>query len=92
MDTPGIRELQLAECEQGENETFSEIITLAEPCRFSECSHISEPGCAIKMAIEQETLSLRRLTSDQKLTKEQAFNSATLSEKKQRKVICKNGQ
>jgi ribosome biogenesis GTPase len=82
MDTPGMRELQLAECERGVSETFSEIISLAEQCRFSDCTHISEPGCAIKMAIEQETLSLRRLTSYQKLMKEQAFNSASLSEKK----------
>jgi len=82
MDTPGMRELQLAECEQGVNETFSEIMTLANQCRFSDCKHESEPGCAVQKAINSGELELRRLTSYQKLMKEQAFNSATLSEKK----------
>jgi ribosome biogenesis GTPase len=82
MDTPGMRELQLTECEQGVSETFSEIIVLAEQCRFSDCTHTSEPHCAIQEAIEKEELSLRRFTSYQKLLKEQAFNSATLLEKK----------
>lgn len=82
MDTPGMRELQLAECEQGVNETFSEIIVLAEQCRFSDCRHESEPHCAVQQAISSGELELRRFTSYQKLLKEQAFNSATLSEKK----------
>jgi ribosome biogenesis GTPase len=82
MDTPGMRELQLAECEQGVNETFSEIITLAKQCRFSDCQHESEPHCAVQQAITSGDLELRRLTSYQKLLREQAFNSATLSEKK----------
>jgi ribosome biogenesis GTPase len=82
MDTPGMRELQLAECEQGVNETFSEIVGLAKQCRFSDCRHESEPHCAVQDAITSGELELRRLTSYQKLLKEQAFNSATLSEKK----------
>jgi len=82
MDTPGMRELQLAECEQGVNETFSEIMTLATQCRFSDCQHESEPHCAVQQAITSGELELRRLTSYQKLMKEQAFNSASLSEKK----------
>jgi ribosome biogenesis GTPase len=82
MDTPGMRELQLVECEQGVNETFSEILTLATQCRFSDCKHESEPHCAVQAAITSGELELRRLTSYQKLLKEQAFNSATLAEKK----------
>lgn len=82
MDTPGMRELQLAECVQGVSETFSEIVALAEQCRFSDCTHTSEPNCAVQKAIEQGGVPLRRLTSYQKLLKEQAFNSATLLEKK----------
>lgn len=82
MDTPGMRELQLAECEQGVSETFGEIIALASQCRFSDCGHTSEPNCAVQKAINDGTLSPRRLSSYQKLLKEQAFNSATLSEKK----------
>lgn len=82
MDTPGMRELQLADCEQGVNETFSEIIELATQCRFNNCGHSSEPGCAIQAAIEKGLLSQRRFSSYQKLIKEQAFNSASLAEKK----------
>lgn len=82
MDTPGMRELQLAECEQGVNETFGEIIALAQQCRFSDCVHESEPHCAVQKAIASGELEVRRFTSYQKLLKEQAFNSATLSEKK----------
>lgn len=82
MDTPGMRELQLAECEQGINETFSEISALAQQCRFSDCTHTSEPNCAVHKSIEKGELSSRRFTSYQKLLKEEAYNSATLLEKK----------
>lgn len=82
MDTPGMREQQLAECEQGVSETFSEIIALAEQCRFNDCTHNLEPNCAVQKAIRKVELSPRRFSSYKKLMKEQAFNSSTLSEKK----------
>jgi len=82
MDTPGMRELQLADCEQGVNETFSEIIQLATQCRFNDCEHITEPGCSVQEALDNGQLSQRRFSSYQKLIKEQAFNSASLAEKK----------
>lgn len=82
LDTPGMRELQLAHVESGLNETFSDIITLAEQCRFNDCQHESEPGCAIRKAIENGDLDERRLHNYQKLQKEEAFNSASLAEKR----------
>lgn len=82
MDTPGMRELQLSHCGKGVSETFNEITTIAFQCRFSNCSHMSEPNCAVRDAIDDGSLSLRRLTSYQKLNREQAINSATLVEKK----------
>lgn len=82
MDTPGMRELQLSSCEQGVNEAFSEIAELAQRCRFSDCSHASEPGCVVQFAIKDGLLSQRRLLSYQKLMREQAFNGATLAEKR----------
>lgn len=82
MDTPGMRELQLSSCETGVSETFSEITAIAELCRFGDCSHNNEPGCAVRSAIEDGSLPLRRLTSYQKLNREQAMNSATLVEKR----------
>jgi ribosome biogenesis GTPase len=84
LDTPGMRELQLADCEQGVEETFPEIVELAANCKFSDCSHQGEPGCAVRTAIEADKLDERRLSSYLKLMREQAFNNATLAEKRAR--------
>jgi ribosome biogenesis GTPase len=82
LDTPGLRELQLADCEEGVDATFADVTTLAEQCRFKDCAHDSEPGCAVQAAIEKEELDPRRLASYQKLMREQAFNAATLAERR----------
>ncbi len=84
IDTPGMRELQLANCEHGLEDTFSEIIELATQCRFSDCQHQDEPGCAVKKAIDDGKLDERRLSNYRKLMREQALNSATLAEKRAR--------
>ena len=84
LDTPGMRELQLADCDVGVNTTFADITSLAEQCRFGNCQHDSEPGCAVQDAIDRGELKARRLSSYQKLMREQAFNSATLAEKRAR--------
>ncbi len=82
LDTPGMRELQLTNCESGVSETFSDIEELAKQCRFSDCQHQGEPGCAIKLAIEQGDLDTRRLENYFKLMKEQARNTATLAQQR----------
>ncbi len=84
MDTPGMRELQLSDCEQGIEDTFKNIVELSNRCKFNDCSHQKEPGCAIRLAIEEGQLEQRRLDSYSKLMKEQAFNKATLAEKRAR--------
>ena len=84
LDTPGMRELQLAECEQGIEDTFSEITELAKLCRFKDCQHENEPGCVVRSAIESSGLDERRLTNYLKLMKEQELNTATLAEKRAR--------
>jgi ribosome biogenesis GTPase len=84
LDTPGIRELQLTDCDIGVNTTFADITSLAEKCHFGNCQHESEPGCAVQNAIGRGELKARRLLSYQKLMREQAFNSATLAEKRSR--------
>jgi ribosome biogenesis GTPase len=68
LDTPGIRELQLwdADLEQ----TFGDIEELARHCRFSDCAHDQEPGCAIRDALEQGTLPAERWDSYRKLQRE----------------------
>ncbi len=82
LDTPGMRELQLAECEHGIDETFAEITALAAQCKFSDCQHQSEPGCAVRAAIDAGELDERRLESYLKLMREQAFNAASLAERR----------
>ncbi len=80
LDTPGMRELQLAASEQGIAEAFSDITALTEKCRFSDCQHQTEPNCAVIAAVEAGGLEQRRLKNYQKLNREQARNGATLAE------------
>lgn len=82
LDTPGMREIQLSDCEAGVQETFSDIAQFAEHCRFGDCQHLSEPGCAVQAALEQGTLDRRRFNNYQKLLREQAINGATLAEQR----------
>ncbi|WP_062260247.1 ribosome small subunit-dependent GTPase A [Endozoicomonas arenosclerae] len=82
LDTPGMREIQLAHCEAGVDATFSDIIEFAGQCQFHDCQHESEPGCAVKSAIEASDLDQRRLKSYRKLLREQAMNSASLAERR----------
>ncbi|MDJ0807805.1 MAG: ribosome small subunit-dependent GTPase A [Gammaproteobacteria bacterium] len=84
LDTPGMRELQLADCEQGINEAFSDISDLSAECRFTDCQHQNEPGCAVRAAIESGRLDERRLQNYHKLMREQALNGASLAEKRAR--------
>jgi ribosome biogenesis GTPase len=72
IDTPGMREFGLWEADQGIGETFADVEALAEQCRFRDCRHQGEPGCAVAVAIEARTLAPDRLASFEKLRKEQA--------------------
>ncbi|HDM8151934.1 TPA: ribosome small subunit-dependent GTPase A [Vibrio harveyi] len=82
MDTPGMREIQLADCEAGVSETFADVEALADNCRFNDCQHQTEPGCAVQAAIEDGSLELRRFTNYQKLLREQAHNGVSLAEQR----------
>ncbi|MGF1765290.1 ribosome small subunit-dependent GTPase A [Aliivibrio kagoshimensis] len=82
LDTPGMRELQLAACADGVAETFSDITQLAERCKFSNCQHHSEPKCAVQAALQSGELEERRLINYQKLLREQARNGASLAERR----------
>jgi len=84
LDTPGMRELQLADCEQGLNGVFADISDLAAQCRFTDCQHQDEPGCAVQQAITMGSLDERRLVNYRKLMREQALNNASLAEKRTR--------
>jgi len=80
IDTPGMRELQLAGVEAGIDAVFEDIALLATECRFSDCAHDTEPGCAVKAAIEAGELDRDRLARWQKLKREDAYNSESLAQ------------
>ena len=82
VDTPGMRELQLTDVRAGIDDVFAEITTLAEDCRFADCGHESEPGCAVLAAIEQGDLDERRVASWRKLVREEARNKQSLAERR----------
>ncbi len=73
IDTPGIRELQLWESDSGLDQAFEEIEALAERCKFRDCRHRGEPGCAVVLAIEGGTLDAARLENYRKLKAELRF-------------------
>lgn len=68
IDTPGMRELGLENADL--TKTFTDIVQLASQCRFSDCTHTSEPGCAVRQALDDGRLSQERFLSYQKLQKE----------------------
>ena len=70
LDTPGMRELQLWAGEEVLDTTFSEISELAAECKFSDCAHEGEPGCAIRVALSDGKLSQERWDSYRKLQRE----------------------
>ena len=82
LDTPGMREIQIADCKEGIATTFADIEAFAEQCKFGDCQHQTEPGCAVQQAIKTGELEQRRLNNYLKLLREESFNSATLSERR----------
>jgi ribosome biogenesis GTPase / thiamine phosphate phosphatase len=95
IDTPGMREIQIWDVEEEVEETFDDIEELATQCRFRDCRHTSEPGCAVVAAIEQGELDAGRLENYEKMLKERAFQerrtdkAAQLREKERWKKIMK---
>ena len=72
IDNPGIREVQLWISSEGISRTFRDIDELGQGCRFKDCRHDREPGCAVKEAVESGALSAERFGNFQKLMREQA--------------------
>jgi ribosome biogenesis GTPase len=73
IDTPGLRELQLWDASEGVAETFADVDELAAQCRFGNCRHEDEPGCAIQAALAAGTLDPARLENRRKLDREEEF-------------------
>jgi ribosome biogenesis GTPase / thiamine phosphate phosphatase len=81
IDTPGLRELQLWETDGGLDQTFTDIADLIAQCRFSDCEHRTEPGCAVKEALADGTLPRDRWESYLKLQRELAHLERKLDPK-----------
>ncbi len=84
IDTPGMRALRLLNAQEGVDEVFSDILELADSCRFSDCQHISEPDCAVQAAIETGALDSARLERWRKLRREDQRNSETVAQSRAR--------
>ncbi len=91
IDTPGMREVGMAQMDEGIDHTFSDIIELESRCRFSDCKHDTEPGCAVKAAIAAGELSRERYELFKNLGAENRRNYAMKKEiSKWRNAVKKN--
>ena len=84
IDTPGMRALRLYDAGDGIGEVFADIVALAGACRFSDCAHESEPGCAVQAAISAGELEDGRLRRWRKLESENRRNTETVAEARAR--------
>lgn len=92
IDTPGMRALQLWDGSEGLGDVFEDIEELAKECRFADCSHKNEPGCAVRKAVEDGTILPERLESYLKLQRELMYceKKQMHIQKMQEKRIVKN--
>jgi ribosome biogenesis GTPase / thiamine phosphate phosphatase len=84
IDMPGMRELGMLGVSEGLDDTFADIGELTKNCRFTDCGHTTEPGCAVRAAIERHELSDRRLQDYLKLRKESAFHDLSHIERRKK--------
>lgn len=86
IDTPGMRELQFYDVDDGLAATFEDVEAIVSRCRFSDCQHRTEPGCAVRAAIEDGTLDRDRWKSYVKLMREAAYQNRENDVHAQRKA------
>jgi ribosome biogenesis GTPase len=84
VDTPGMRELQLTDAEAGIEDVFADLVMLARDCRFGDCRHETEPGCAVQAGVASGAVDAARLRRWRKLVAEEAYNNESLSERRAR--------
>ncbi|OYX44135.1 MAG: ribosome small subunit-dependent GTPase A [Rhodobacterales bacterium 32-67-9] len=84
IDTPGMRELRLTDMAEGIDAAFGEISDLAEQCRFRDCSHGPEPGCAVQAAVKAGEVDAARVERWKKLRAEDAEHSASALDRRRR--------
>jgi ribosome biogenesis GTPase / thiamine phosphate phosphatase len=84
IDTPGMRELKLSDMADGIDETFAEVAELASQCRFRDCAHGPEPGCAVQAAVKAGTVSAARVDRWKKLHEENAGHTASALDRRRK--------
>jgi ribosome biogenesis GTPase len=84
IDMPGMRELGILSAGEGLDDSFADIKTLASACRFADCTHTKEPGCAIREAIESGELNAEHYQSYLKLKAESEFNEMSYVDKRKK--------
>lgn len=84
IDTPGMRELRLTDMAEGIDEAFAEIAALTTECRFRDCSHGPEPGCAVQAAVRAGEVDAARVERWKKLHEENADHTATALDRKRK--------
>ena len=84
IDTPGMRELKLVDVADALEDVFGDVVALARECRFADCTHDTEPHCAVIAAIESGELEAGRLKRYRKLLAEDRRNTETLAERRAR--------
>ena len=89
IDTPGMRELGMWDISEGLNEAFADMEALAQQCRFRDCRHEQEPGCAVRKAIETGALDERRFESYQKIKAEAKYSGDPTEYRRQKEQFFK---
>ncbi len=84
IDNPGMREIGITNTSAGIETTFDEILEIAQNCKFKNCTHVKEKGCAILYAVESGEIDLDSYDNFEKMEKERAFFDSSLEEKKKK--------
>jgi len=84
IDNPGLREVGLLDSSAGMEDVFSDIYDLSNNCRFPDCTHQHEPGCAVLDAVKTGALDNKKYKNYIKLLKEDEYNSMTVLEKREK--------
>jgi ribosome biogenesis GTPase len=84
IDTPGMRELGNFAIDTGLDATFDEIVSFSRQCRFKDCTHIHEAGCAVKDAVEQGIIDADRYQNFLRMHKESTYYEMSYSEKRKK--------
>lgn len=84
IDTPGMRELGILGASEGVDESFADILDLSAICRYANCSHTREPGCAVLLAVERGDLSKEHFQSYLKLKKESEHNEMSYVDRRRK--------